>query len=88
MAPDALIAHEYWKQYKKDRIYNHKMANINERPCSGLNSKEWMLMSIRQKSTFAKGKRFSCTRLWNHRSVPTEQGFLSLTINVIKNGRV
>jgi hypothetical protein len=83
MSPEATVAHEYWKEYKKQRISQHKDANKNEKPCSGLTSKEWNLMSIRQKSTFSKGKRYSYTRLWNHRSVPTEQGFKSLTINLI-----
>lgn len=83
MSPEATLAHEYCKQYKKDRIRQHKIANVNEKPCSGLNSKEWILASTRQKSTFARGKKFSNTRLWNHLSVPTEQGFSSLTIKVI-----
>ena len=83
MAPDALKAHEYWKEYKKNRVQQHKDANVNEKPCSGLNSREWILESVRQKSTFKKSKRFSCNRQWNHLSVPTEQGFLTLTIKVI-----
>lgn len=83
MSPEASKAHEYWKQYKKNRVQQHKVDNYKERPCRGLSSKEWMLMSTRQKSTFTKGKKFSCSRLWNHLSVPTEQGFLSLTIKVI-----
>ena len=82
MSPEATAAHEYCKQYRKNRIYQHKIANISEKPCSGLNSKEWRLASTRQKSTFRKSKRFSCNRLWNHLSVPTEQGFLTLTINL------
>lgn len=83
MAPDALKAHEYCKQYKKNKLHEHKIAHALERPCRGLTSQEWMLMSVRQKSTFKKSKRFSCNRLWNHLSVPTEQGYLTLTIKVI-----
>ena len=83
MAPDALKAHEYCKQYKKNKLNEHKIAHASERPCSGLTSKEWILESVRQKSTFKKSKRFSCNKLWNHLSVPTEQGFLTLTIKVI-----
>jgi hypothetical protein len=83
MSPEATAAHEYCKQYKKNKLNEHKIAHASERPCSGLTSQEWMLMSVRQKSTFKKSKRFSCNRLWNHLSVPTEQGFLTLTIKVI-----
>ena len=32
MAPDALKAHEYWKEYKKNRVNPHKDANKHEKP--------------------------------------------------------
>lgn len=78
----ARLAHEYCKQVKKDRLEEHRLSNSHERPCSGLTYSEWVLPT-RQKSTFSKSKKFACTRLWSHKSVPTEQGFESLTIKTI-----
>lgn len=79
MELEAKLAHEYIKQLKKNRVDEHRRLNSAVGPCSGLTYHEWK-SPIRQKSTFAKGKRFASTRLWNYKSVPTEQGFKSLTI--------
>jgi len=82
MEAAAVIAHEYCKRYKQQRIIEHKLLNISERPCRGLNSREWFKLETRQKTVFSKGKKFASTRLWNHNHVPTEDGFLSLTIKI------
>lgn len=79
MEASAIAALEYCKQVKKDRLEEHRLSNLNERKCRGLTYSEWKL-PIKQKSTFSKGKKFACTRLWSHKSVPTEQGFESLII--------
>lgn len=80
MEASAVLAHEYWKECKRQRIEEHRLQNINERKCSGLTNKEWFRIPTRQKSTFSKTKRYSYTRLWNHKSVPTEEGYKSLII--------
>ena len=82
MEAGAIAALEYCNNLKKIRLDEHRRSNSHERPCSGLTYSEWKL-PIRQKSTFSKSKKFACTRLWSHKSVPTEQGFESLTIKTI-----
>lgn len=79
---EATLAHEYIKQLKQNRVDEHRRLNSAEGHCSGLTYSEWKL-PIRQKTTFSKGKKFASTRLWNYKSVPTEQGFESLTIKTI-----
>lgn len=82
MEAGAIAALEYCNNIKKIRLEEHRLSNLHERKCGGLTYSEWAL-PIRQKSTFSKSKKFACTRLWNHKSVPTEQGFESLTIKTI-----
>ena len=79
MEANAILAHEYINKLKKDRVDEHRRLHSTEGPCSGLTYSEWKL-PIRQKKTFSKGKKFACTRLWSYKSVPTEEGFKSLTI--------
>ena len=82
MEASAIAALEYCNNIKKIRLEEHRLSNSAVGPCSGLTYSEWK-MPIRQKSTFAKGKKFASTRLWSYKSVPTEQGFESLTIKTI-----
>jgi len=79
MELEAKLAHEYINQLRKNRVDEHRRLHSTEGPCSGLTYSEWKL-PIRQKTTFSKGKKFASTRLWSYKSVPTEQGFKSLTI--------
>lgn len=81
MELEARLAHEYMNQVRQNRVDEHRRLHSHERQCSGLTYAEWKL-PVRQKSTFSKGKKFACTRLWSYKSVPTEQGFQSLTIKV------
>jgi len=70
MEASMLKAHEYYKQLKQNRVDEHRRLHSQERPCSGLNDKEYSKVVIRQKTTFSKGKKFACTRLWKHNYVP------------------
>lgn len=79
MELEAKLAHEYINQLRKNRVDEHRRLHSTEGPCSGLTYSEWKLPT-RQKTTFSKGKKFASTRLWSYKSVPTEQGFESLTI--------
>jgi hypothetical protein len=81
MEAAALKAHEYIKQLKQDRVNEHRRLNSQERPCSGLNDKEWLKAPTRQKMAFSKSKKFAVSRLWNYHHVSTQQGLESLTIN-------
>jgi hypothetical protein len=80
MEAKAQQAHEYMKAYRAHRLKQHKIKNYDERRCKGLTNREWFVNATKQKSTFSKSKKFSYTRLWNHKHVSTEQGFESLTI--------
>ena len=80
MEAAALLAHEYYKEYKRQRIEEHKFKHAHEKRCSGLTNAEWLKTPTRQKTTFSKTKKYAYTRLWNYKSVPTEEGFKSLTI--------
>lgn len=81
MEAGAIAALKYCNNIKSIKLDEHRRINSAEGHCSGLTYREWK-MPIRQKSTFAKGKKFASTRLWNYKSVPTEQGFKSLTIKI------
>lgn len=69
MEASAVLALEYCNNIRRQRIEQHLVNNSNERKCNGLTTKEYFGVVIRQKSTFSKSKKFSCTRLWNHRHV-------------------
>lgn len=66
----AKIAHEYCKQYRQHRVDEHRRLHSQERQCSGLNDREYSKVVVKQKTTFSKGKKFACTRLWRHNYVP------------------
>ena len=69
MEAAAVLALEYCNNIRRQRIEQHLVNNSNERKCNGLTTKEYFGVITRQKSTFSKSKKFSCTRLWNHRHV-------------------
>jgi hypothetical protein len=79
MEASAMIAHEYVNQLKKERLIEHKIKNSQEQQCKGLTNYEWFKNSTRQKSTFSKSKKFSCTRLWTHNYVPRGEEFNQVT---------
>jgi hypothetical protein len=69
MEASAVLALEHSNNIRRQRIEQHLVNNSNERQCRGLTTKEYFSVIVRQKSTFSKSKKFSCTRLWNHRHV-------------------
>jgi hypothetical protein len=69
MEAAAIVAMQYCNNIRRQRIDQHLVNNANEKKCSGLTNREYNSTIIRQKSTFSKSKKFSCTRLWNHRHV-------------------
>ena len=69
MEQSAIIAMQQAREIKLRRLQEHKERNLGERSCRGLNEQEWFKVSVRQKSTFSKSRKFSHTRLWNYRNI-------------------
>ena len=54
---------EYVAKKKKERAHQHReMAKVHG-PCSGMGNRRYKLP---QKSSFAKGKKYTCNARWNH----------------------
>ena len=56
----------YSLQQKKLRAAEHRRKHIHSGLCSGLTDSEYKRVKTRQKSTFAKARRFTHNRLWNY----------------------
>jgi hypothetical protein len=69
MEQSAIIAMQQAKEIKDKRLLEHKTLHAGERSCRGLNEQEWFKVSVKQKSTFSKSRKFSHTRLWNYKNV-------------------
>ncbi len=57
---------EYSIQQKKLRAAEHRRKHTHDGQCSGLTDKEYNRVQTRQKSTFAKARKFTHNRLWNY----------------------
>ena len=57
---------EYSIQQKKLRAAEHRRKHNHGGQCSGLTDKEYNRVQTRQKSTFAKARKFTHTGLWNY----------------------
>ena len=57
---------EYSIQQKKLRASEHRRKHNHDGQCSGLTDKEYNRVQTRQKSTFAKARKFTHNRLWNY----------------------
>ncbi len=56
----------YSIQQKKLRAAEHRRKHNHDGQCSGLTDKEYNRVKSRQKSTFAKARRFTHNRLLNY----------------------
>ena len=56
----------YSIQQKKLRAAEHRRKHNHDGQCSGLTDKEYKQVQTRQKSTFAKARKFTHNRLWNY----------------------
>ena len=56
----------YSIQQKKLRAAEHRRKHNHDGQCSGLTDKEYNRVQTRQKSTFAKARKFTHNRLWNY----------------------
>jgi hypothetical protein len=55
---------EYSLQQKKLRARGHRLKHAHDGMCSGLTQSEYNRMTVRQKSTFSKARKFTHNRMW------------------------
>lgn len=70
----------YSLQQKKLRAAEHRRRHAHDGMCSGLTQSEYNRMTVRQKSTFSKARKFTHNRMWRdtHKKFDTKQ------LNIIK----
>lgn len=70
----------YSLQQKELRAAEHRRKHAHDGLCSGLTQSEYNRMTVRQKSTFSKARKFTHNRMWRdtHKKFDTKQ------LNLIK----
>jgi len=66
---------EYSLQQKKLRARGHRLKHAHEGLCGGLTQSEYNKMTVRQKSTFSKVRKFTHNKMWRetHKKFDTKQ---------------
>lgn len=66
---------EYSINRKKLRAAEHRRKHSHDGLCSGLTQSEYNRMTVRQKSTFSKARKFTHNRMWRetHKKFDTKQ---------------
>ena len=54
----------YAEQQKKLRASEHRRKHAHDGKCSGLTQSEYNKMTVRQKTTFPKARKFTHNRMW------------------------
>ena len=70
----------YSLQQKKLRAAEHRRKHSHDGVCSGLTQSEYNRMTVRQKSTFSKARKFTHNRMWRE----THKKFDTKQLNIIK----
>ena len=70
----------YSLQQKKLRAAEHRRKHVHDGMCSGLTQSEYNRMTVRQKSTFSKARKFTHNRMWRE----THKKFDTKQLNLIK----
>ena len=70
----------YSLQQKKLRAAEHRRRHAHDGMCSGLTQSEYNRMTVRQKSTFSKARKFTHNRMWQE----THKKFDTKQLNLIK----
>ena len=70
----------YSLQQKKLRAAEHRRRHAHDGMCSGLTQSEYNRMTVRQKSTFSKARKFTHNRMWRE----THKKFDTKQLNLIK----
>lgn len=55
---------DYSIQQKKLRAAEHRRKHAHNGQCSGLTQSEYNRMTVRQKTTFSKARKFTHNRMW------------------------
>ncbi len=65
----------YSLQQKTLRAAEHRRKHAHDGVCSGLTQSEYNRMTVRQKSTFSKARKFTHNRMWRetHKKFDTKQ---------------
>ena len=65
----------YSLQQKKLRAAEHRRKHAHDGLCSGLTQSEYNRMTVRQKSTFSKARKFTHNRMWQetHKKFDVQQ---------------
>jgi len=65
----------YSLQQKKLRAAEHRRKHAHDGMCSGLTQSEYNRMTVRQKSTFSKARKFTHNRMWRetHKKFDVQQ---------------
>ena len=71
---------EYSLQQKKLRARGHRLKHAHEGLCGGLTQSEYNKMTVRQKSTFSKARKFTHNKMWRE----THKKFDTKQLNIIK----
>ena len=66
---------EYSLQQKKLRARGHRLKHAHDGLCGGLTQSEYNKMTVRQKSTFSKARKFTHNKMWRetHKKFDTKQ---------------
>ena len=54
----------YAKQAQQNRASEHRRKHAHDGLCSGLTQSEYNKMTVRQKTTFSKARKFTHNRMW------------------------
>ena len=71
---------EYSLNKKKLRARGHRLKYAHDGVCSGLTQSEYNRMTVRQKTTFSKARKFTHNRMWQE----THKKFDVQQLNIIK----
>ena len=58
----------YAEQQKKLRASEHRRKHAHDGLCSGLTQSEYNKMTVRQKTTFSKARKFTHNRMWKYQT--------------------
>ena len=66
---------EYSSRQKKLRARGHRLKHAHDGLCGGLTQSEYNKMTVRQKSTFSKARKFTHNKMWRetHKKFDTKQ---------------
>ena len=70
----------YSLQQKKLRAAEHRRKHAHDGVCSGLTQSEYNKMTVRQKTSFSKARKFTHNRMWRE----THKKFDVQQLNIIK----